>query len=251
MDSDSSRGSSIRATTLYIEPSPGLRAMQSVGEDVGIRNPYAMWNRSDRYLNSQLSLPPMDAYKPTGSPRSIFNGMEGIDSFDFGFESAASRPSTPYADTEHLLGVRNTDTPCYWSESRFRAAFTTPSYYRPESTTPSSYRPVSTTPSYGPATEDMRDLIDREAAYSEEQRRKEKRERQPLRRLASLSKEIKGELKRSLSFELRGSPRGFQARTTEDKGETRTVMKLGRKLTKRRRGGDNEEGVREARRMTT
>jgi hypothetical protein len=276
MDSDSSRGSSIRATTLYIEPSPGLRAMQSVGEDVGIRSPYAMWNRSDRYLNSQLSLPSVDAYKPTGSPRSVFNSMEGI---DIGFESDETGLSTAYTDTENLLGVRNADTPCYRPESSSRTASTTPCYrpasmtscYRPASTSPSDHRPASTTPSYyrsestmpniyraasaipsyGPATEDMRDLIDREAAYSEEQRRKEKRDRQPLRRLASLSKEIKGEMKRSLSFERRGNPRGFQVRAREEKGEVRTVVKLGRKLTMRRRGGDKDEGAREVRRMTT
>ena len=267
MDSDSSRDSSIRATTLYIEPSPGLRAMQSVGEDVGIRSPYAMWNRSDRYLNSQLSLPSTDAYKPMGSPRSVFNSMEGI---DCGFESDDTGPSTPDADTEQLLSVRNTDTPCYRpvcspraasttpcyrppsaSPSDYRPASTTPSYYRPGSPIPSIYRATSATPSYGPATEDMRDLIDREAAYSEEQRRKGKRDWQPLRRLASLSKEITGEVKRSLSFERRGSPRGFQARAMEDKGEVRTVVKLGRKLTLRRRGGDKDEGLREVRRMTT
>lgn len=58
---------------------------------------------------------------------------------------------------------------------------------------------------YGPSKEDMRDLFDREAKWQHDQRR---RERQPLTRLASLSKDFKGEVKRRLS----GKGKGFEAR---------------------------------------
>jgi hypothetical protein len=159
--------------------------MQSAGGDIGYRSPYATWNWSNKYLASQVSLTSSDAYQPSGSPWSLFDGLEGVDNSS---EGDGSEPS-PVSEEEEI-GVQNADP---FIESA-------PGGCAEEGQV------------YGPSKEEVQDLFDREAKWEEGQRR---RDRQPLIRLASLSKDFKGEVKRRLS----GKGKGFEARAKRREGE--------------------------------
>jgi hypothetical protein len=78
--------------------------MQSAGGDIGYRSPYATWNRSNKYLASQVSLTSSNDYQPSGSPRSLFDELEGV-----GNASEGDGIEYGCVSEEEEIGVQNAD----------------------------------------------------------------------------------------------------------------------------------------------
>jgi hypothetical protein len=182
---NSSTSSVRRTTTIVIEPSHALRAMQSVGVDTTISSHNATWHSSYRYLNqSQASILAPEICKPTGSPAWL---LEELDPANYAPETRATLSD---------LQVRN------WNPPSERDGPTTPS------------------PTYGPSAKDLEDLIERRKKLSEQQSPKIW---SPLHRLSSIKKELAGGLKRTMSigkkksFQPRVNEAGHPLRTKSEK----------------------------------
>jgi hypothetical protein len=180
---NSSTSSVRRATTIVIEPSHALQAMQSVGFDTTISSHNATWHSSDRYLNqSQTSILVPEDSKPTGSPAWLAE------------EIATANRSPKRRTTLPNLQVTNWTPPSEWD--------------------------IPSTPTrtqiYGPSTEDLEDLIDRRKKWDEEQSPKTW---SPLHRLASIKKELAGGIKRTMSI---GKKKTFHPRVDDASHPLRT-----------------------------
>jgi hypothetical protein len=181
--SDSSNSSVHRPTTILIEPSHGLRAMQSVGLDTTISSDNATWHSSGRYLNrSHTSVLVPEVYEPTGSPAWLTE------------EIATANRTPERRNTAPGLKVINWTPPESWD------ILTTPN---PNQT-------------YGPSIDDLEDLIDRRKQWDEEQKPKAW---SPLNRLASIKKELAGGIKRTMSI---GKKKTFVPRVDDEGHPLRT-----------------------------
>jgi hypothetical protein len=170
-------------TTITIEPSRDLQAMQSVGTDIGSSSHNSAWRHSNRYLSrSQTSLIP-EVYLPTGCPPWLAE--------DLRHTYCTPQSSVPSPRKVRTLEVKNWNQKSDWIEP--------------------------TAPVYGPSPQDMDDLIERRRTWDEVQERKP---RNPLKRIVSLSKELTGELKRKLS--IGPTKKGFEPRLEQKDAPTRT-----------------------------
>jgi hypothetical protein len=172
-------------TTITIEPSRDLQAMQSVGSDTGTSSQNSIWRHSNRYLSqSQSSLAP-EVYLPTGCPLWLAEDLKS---------GHRPLPSAPSPHKLRKLEVKN------WNQEN------------------NSIDPPTTDPDiYGPSPQDISDLIERRRTWDDEQDRKLLN---PLKRIVSLSKEITGELRRKLS--IGPTRKSFVPRLEREDGPVRT-----------------------------
>jgi hypothetical protein len=167
--------SSCADTTITIDPSKDLQAMQTVGSDAGSFSHSSTWHHSTRYLRQSQTSLLLEVYLPTGCPPWLVGDLTSL-----------RRPPSPSGP--HKLEVKN------WNH---------------ESDSPGPDTTATDPDIYGPSSQDIHDLITRRTTWNDEQEQ-DRKPLTPLQRIVSLSKEISGELKRKLS--IRSVRQSFEAR---------------------------------------